>query len=55
MKNMGRDHAVLIERTKEAEQVAQKIGIDNIQNKMLLVSSTVLFCVTYIICLVVES
>lgn len=36
MKNMGRDHVVLIERTKEAEQVAQKIEVDSIQSKMLL-------------------
>ena len=35
---MERDHNVLLERTKEAEQVAQKIEIDSIQNKMALVS-----------------
>ena len=35
---MERDHTVLLERTKEAEQVAQKIEVDSIQNKMALVS-----------------
>lgn len=35
---MERDHVVLLERTKEAEQAAQKIEVDNIQNKMALVS-----------------
>lgn len=45
MKNMGRDHVVLIERTKEAEQVAQKIEVDSIQSKMLLVSPAVLLYV----------
>ena len=43
MKNMGRDHVMLLERTKEAEQVAQKIEVDNIQSKMLLVSSVILY------------
>lgn len=28
----------LMERTREAEQVAQKIEVDSIQNKMALVS-----------------
>ena len=35
---MERDHSVLLERNKEAEQVAQKIEVDSIQNKMALVS-----------------
>ena len=35
---MERDHTVLLERTKEAEQVAQKIEVDSIQDKMALVS-----------------
>lgn len=36
MKSMGRDHMTLMERTREAEQVAQKIEVDSIQNKMAL-------------------
>lgn len=35
---MGRDHVTLLEKTKEAEQVAQKIEVDTIQSKMTLVS-----------------
>ena len=38
MKNMGRDHVILLERSKEAEQAAQRIEVDNIQNKMIMVS-----------------
>ena len=40
---MGRDHIVLVERTKEAEQVAQKMKVDSMQSKMLLVSSAILY------------
>jgi len=37
MKNMDRDHVTLIEKTKEAEHVAQKMEVDNIQSKMSIV------------------